>query len=254
GLGDFLEHRQEVADVADLLVVQQDHRLLEHAGLLLGRVDEVRADVAAVELHALDDVELVLERLAVLDGDHAFLADLLHRLGDHFADGGVGVRRDGADLRDLAAGRAGFRDLLELLDQGRYGLVDAALEVGRVHAGGDVLHALLDHGLGEHRGGRGAVAGNVAGLRGDLLDHLGAHVLELVGELDLLGDRHAVLGDERRAEAALDDDVAALRTEGDLHGTGKRVHALDDASTGVVMELNQFRSHFSCSPADGIRR
>src|SRR5690606_26376940 len=68
-------------------------------------------------------------------------------------------------------------------------------------------------------------------------------VLELVGELDLLGDRHAVLGDERRAEAALDDDVAALRTKRDLHGVGKRVDALDDASTGAVMKLNLFRSH-----------
>ena len=33
------------------------------------------AQVAAVELHALDDVEFVLQGLAVLDRDHAFLAD-----------------------------------------------------------------------------------------------------------------------------------------------------------------------------------
>ena len=38
-------------------------------------------------------------------------------------------------------------------------------------------------------------------LRGDLLHHLRAHVLELVLELDLLGDGDAVLGDGRRAEA-----------------------------------------------------
>src|SRR2546428_6733009 len=41
-----------------------------------------------------------------------------------------------------------------------------------------------------------------------LLDHLGAHVLELVGELDLLGDGDAVLGDARRAERFVEDDVA----------------------------------------------
>jgi hypothetical protein len=31
----------------------------------------------------------------------------------------------------------------------------------------------------------------------DLADHLRAHVLELVGKLDLLGDGHAVLGRTR---------------------------------------------------------
>ena len=45
----------------------------------------------------------------------------------------------------------------------------------------------------------------------DFLHHLRAHVLELVFELDLLGDRDAVLGDGRGAERLVEDDVAALR-------------------------------------------
>ena len=53
---------------------------------------------------------------------------------------------------------------------------------------------------GEHRRGRRAVAGEIVGLRGDFAHHLRAHVLELVGELDLLGDGDAVLGDARRAD------------------------------------------------------
>src|SRR5256885_3588572 len=36
---------------------------------------EVGRQVAAVELHALDDVEFVGQRLAFFNGDHAFLAD-----------------------------------------------------------------------------------------------------------------------------------------------------------------------------------
>src|SRR5829696_9081024 len=51
----------------------------------------------------------------------------------------------------------------------------------------------------------------VARLRGDLAHHLGAHVLELVLELDFLRDRHPVLGHPGRAEGLLDHDVAALR-------------------------------------------
>ena len=40
-------------------------------------------------------------------------------------------------------------------------------------------------------------------------------------ELDLLGDGDAVLGDARRAEGLVEDDVAALGAEGDLHRVGE---------------------------------
>ena len=68
----------------------------------------------------------------------------------------------------------------------------------------------LDDGLGQHGGGGGAVTGDVVGLGGDLLDQLGAHVLEGVVELDLLGDGHAVVGDRRGAELLVQRHVAAL--------------------------------------------
>ena len=47
----LLEERQEIADRRDLLVVQEDVAVLEDRELLLGVVDEVRREVAAVELH-----------------------------------------------------------------------------------------------------------------------------------------------------------------------------------------------------------
>ena len=71
------------------------------------------------------------------------------------------------------------------------------------------------------------------GLRGDLLDHLRAHVLELVLELDLLGDGHAVLGDRGGAPGLLDDDVAAAGPERDLDRVGERVDARQDAARAL---------------------
>ena len=62
-------------------------------------------------------------------------------------------------------------------------------------------------------------------LRRDLAQHLRAHILELVLELDLLGDGDAVLGDAGRAEALVEDDVAALGAERDLHRVGEDVDA-----------------------------
>ena len=122
---------------------------------------------------------------------------------------------------DLAA-------LLRCADHRLDGLVDAALDFHGVVPGGHELGALAVDRLGEHGGGGGAVAGDVAGLRGHLAHHLRAHVLEAVLELDLLGDRHAVLGDGGRAVAPLDDHVAALGAEGDLHRVGEGVDARED--------------------------
>src|SRR5689334_3369093 len=243
GFRDLLQHRQQITDVRDLLVVQQDERVFEDGDLLFRVVDEVGRDVAAVELHALDEVELVLEALAVFHGDHAFLADLVHRVGDRLADLRVRVGGDGADLGDLLGRRARLADLLQLLDRGGDRLVDAALDVHRVHAGGDVLHALGDDRLREHGRGGGAVTGDVGGLGGDFLHQLRAHVLELVLELDLLRDRDTVLGDGGGAERALEHDVAALRAQRHLDRIGQDVHAVDHPRTRGFLEFDVFGCH-----------
>ena len=75
-------------------------------------------------------------------------------------------------------------------------------------------------------------------LRGDFVDHAGAHVLVLVFQLDLLGDGHAVLGDGRRAEALLEDDVAALGAERHLDGAGQLADAALHRLAGFLIERN----------------
>ena len=99
------------------------------------------------------------------------------------------------------------------------------LSAERVGAGRDVLQALADDRLGEHRRGRRAVAGDVVGRRGDLADELRALVLEDVLDLDLTGDGDAVVRDRRGAELLVEDDVAALRAERHLDGVGDGVDA-----------------------------
>ena len=113
---------------------------------------------------------------------------------------------------------------------------------------GDHLGALADNRLRKHGGGGGAVTGDVGGLRSNLAHHLGAHVLELVGKLDFLGHRDAVLRDGRCAKALLDHYVAALGTQRDFHGIRQRVDAFQNAvaSSGIVDDF--FRSHVCQSP------
>ena len=65
----------------------------------------------------------------------------------------------------------------------------------------------------------------------------------LVLELDLLGDGDAVLGDRRRAEALLDDDVATLGAERDLDRVGERVDAREDEVARVLGVDDFFGCH-----------
>src|SRR5690606_22523766 len=245
GLRDRLEHRQQIADARDLLVVQQHVRVLELRRHRLLVVDEVRRQIPAVELHAFDELELVLDARALLDRDHALAADLVHRVRDDVADRLIGVRRDRADLRDRLTVRARLRQLLQLLDGHRGGLVDAALQVHRIHAGRRGLEAFAEDRLREHGRRRRAVARRVGGLRRDFLDHLRADVLELLLELDLLRDRHAVLRDRRRTPALLDQHIAALRAERLLHGIRQNVDALQHLLARLLRENELLSGHYS---------
>src|SRR5690606_31809730 len=157
----IFQHGKQLADVRDLLVVQQDVGVLQDRDLAVRVVDEIGGQVAAVELHALDHFQFVVQARTVLHRDDAFLAHLLHRVGDDLADVGVGVGGDRTDLRNFLAGGAGLGDLLQVLDHRGHRLVDAALQVHRVHARGDEFHAFLHDGLRKHRRGRRAVTGHV---------------------------------------------------------------------------------------------
>lgn len=106
---------------------------------------------------------------------------------------------------------------------------------------GDVAQTLADQRLGQHGGGGGAVTRDVVGLGRHLLDELGAQVLVRVVDLDLTGDGDTVVGDRRRAELLVDDDVAALGADGHLDGVGKLVDAALKGATGVLVELQDLR-------------
>ena len=123
-----------------------------------------------------------------------------------------------------------------LCDGGGDGGLDALLEGHRVGAGGDVAQALADHRPREDGGGRRAVTGDVVGLLGDFLDQLGADPLVGILEVDLLGDRDAVVGDRGGAPLLLEHDVAALRPERDADGVGQLVHAGFERPAGLLVE------------------
>ena len=80
--------------------MDEDVGVLELGHHLLGVGDEMRRQIAAVELHPFDDVEFGFGGLRLLNRDHPLVADLLHRVGDHLADRLIAIGRDCADLGD----------------------------------------------------------------------------------------------------------------------------------------------------------
>ncbi|CAB4851337.1 unannotated protein [freshwater metagenome] len=243
---DLLEDRKEVLHTGDLGVHDEDVSILKHGLHALGVGDEVARDVALVEAHAFGELELETEGVALLDGDDTFLADLVHGLGDDLADLGV----SGADRcrgSDLLLGLNLFGHLEQLCAHSLNGLLDTALERHRVRAGCDVAQSLANERLCEHGGGGGAVSGDVVGLLRDLLDELGPDLLVRVLELDLLRDGDAVVGDRGGSPLLLQNDVAALRAEGDLDRVGEGVHAPLERATGGLVERNDLR-HVAADP------
>ena len=95
----------------------------------------------------------------------------------------------------------------------------------------------MHDGLAQHGGRGGAVTGDVVGLGGDLLGQLCADVLERVGELDLLGDGDAVVGDRGRAEALVQHNVASQRPQGHAHRTSQLVDAVAQGGARLLVEL-----------------
>src|SRR4051812_23688144 len=97
------------------------------------------------------------------------------------------------------------------------------------------------------RRGCRAVARLIAGPGGDFLDHLRAHVLEPVAELNLLGDRDAVLGDTRRAVRFVEKDVAPLGAERHLHRIRENVDATKHSVSCVAVKFNFSGCHVANS-------
>jgi hypothetical protein len=55
-----------------------------------------------------------------------------------------------------------------------------------------------------------------------------AHVLRRIFQLDLFGDRHAILGDGRSTVFLLKDNISPFRPEGDLDSIGELIDAAQD--------------------------
>ncbi len=81
--------------------MEEDVWLFEHCLLTLCIGNEVRREVALVELHSLCEIELDSEGVAFFDSDDSVFADLVDGIGDDSTNCCIGSR-DGCDAGDIA--------------------------------------------------------------------------------------------------------------------------------------------------------
>ena len=88
----LLEDGEQVLHARYLFLREEDVGVIQYRLHLLGVRNEIGRNITPVELHAFHHIQAGCHALGLFHGDHAVLADLVDRLGDEIADGGVAVR------------------------------------------------------------------------------------------------------------------------------------------------------------------
>ena len=199
-------------------------------------------EIAAVELHPVHDLKLGLHPLRFLDGDDAFVADLLHRLRDQAADLGLAIRADRADLGGLRLG--GNR--LERRRSSSTSAVTALSTPRRTSSGASPAATARPPSRTMLCASTIAVVVPSPASRWSwsrLRAELGSDILGFVGKRDLFCDGDAVLGHARRAVALVQQHGAALRTERHLDRIRQHVDAAQQMAARVRSESHVFGCH-----------
>ena len=101
GLYGRFQDGQEVFQVGNLLIVNQDVRVLHHALHFLRIRYEIGRKVATVELHALNHADSRVGSFGFFNRDDAVFRNLAHGVGYQLADNRVIVGRYGSHLLDF---------------------------------------------------------------------------------------------------------------------------------------------------------
>ncbi|RMQ94102.1 hypothetical protein ALP94_03130 [Pseudomonas savastanoi pv. glycinea] len=243
GFGHCFQNRQHFADVGDFLVDQQEQRAVQLGNHGVWLVDEVRGQVTAVELHAFNNRQFVFQARAFFNGDNAVFGHFFHGFGNDVADGIVGVRGDSTYLSDGLGVSARLGQLLQLGNDRDGRLVDAALQVHRVHAGSDGFQAFVDDGLSQNGCSGSTVTSVIVSTGSNVFDQLRAHVFETVFQFDFFGNRNTVFGDQRSAEALLNNNVTAFWAQGCFYCVSQDVDTGEHFFTARIAEFYFFSSH-----------
>ena len=208
------ENRQQLFEVRDLLIIDQDIRLVHLHLHRLGVGDEIRADISAVKLHTLYHIDRGVHTFCLADSDDAVFRNFTHRVSNQFADLRVVVGRNSSYLFDLVEVVTDYHSvLLDLLYDSSDSFVDTAFEVEWVSSCGNVLQTHANDSLCQNGCGGGTITCLIAGLGSYFLNELCTEVLCRINQIHCFSYRHTVFGDMRSSVFGINHYIAALRTQ-----------------------------------------
>ena len=146
-LGNSFEDRQHFADIGDLLVIQEHVRIFNFRTHVFLVVDEVRRQIPTIELHAFNNIQFIFEAATFFNRDNTFFTNFVHRLSDDVTHLRVAIGRYATHLRDCGVVVTGLGQFLKLSNCSYYSLVDATLEVHRVHPRCNQFKSFIQDGL-----------------------------------------------------------------------------------------------------------
>src|SRR5262249_18270509 len=122
-------------------------------------------------------------------------------------------------------------------------LIDASFDAHGIVSGSYQLYSFAEDSAGQYGRGCGAVAGDIGSLAGNFLNHLSAHIFELVLELNLFGNRDAVFSHAGPPPALLQTTITPLCPWCPVNRIRQYVHATEYSAPGLFAKANFFRSH-----------
>jgi hypothetical protein len=156
----------------------------------------------------------------------------LHRIGHQFADDQIVVRRDCRHLGLFFPRVDRTGHLPQRQDRGLGRAIQASFQINGTGASHHVADAIGKNRMGQHGRGAGAVAHSIASALRCLPQHPGAEILLRVLQIEFLGDRHAVVADDRRSPALLDQHRLGFRSKRDAYRVAEHGRASQDLLAG----------------------
>src|SRR5690606_38775947 len=233
GFQDLSQPRQEFCHGGEIGRVDQDQVVFQDNFLALLVGDELRREVALVELHAFGQDQLGRGGRGLFNGDDTIGANGLEGLGQQFTDF-IGLCGDRSYVGDLVFHGNGVSG--QCFGDNLGSQLNALADIAWSGASGNVLQAFLDQCLSEHGGGGGAVTCYVIGLGSYFLGQLRAKVLVWIFQIDVTSNGDTVIGDGWGAPGLGKHHIAAAWAEGNLHRVCELINARFEGASRFLVE------------------
>jgi hypothetical protein len=141
-----------------------------------------------------------LQTLTIFHSDNAVTAYFIHRFCDQFADVFIRVCRDSTYLSDGFGISTWYRQFFQLFNRSNDSFVDTTFQIHWVHTSSNGFQAFGDDRLSQYSCSGSTVTRSIICLRSHFFNHLCAHVLEFIFQLNLFRHRNTIFSDGWCAE------------------------------------------------------